>query len=96
LAIQERAVGVGSPELVGRLTALATVHVLKGKYDKAESLFKRALSIQENALGRDHPDLVLTLKSYAELMAMMKRGSEADQLRERAAEIQGAQRRPGE
>src|SRR5262245_24571166 len=43
---------------VANLTEQARQYMKQGRYDEAESLFKRALAIREKALGPDHPDTI--------------------------------------
>ncbi len=67
LAIQEKALGPDHPKVAQSLNNLAALYLQKGKYAKAEPLFKRALGIREKALEPDHPYLVQSLNNLAAL-----------------------------
>lgn len=56
----------GSPPRHTKLPLI--IWALQGKYDKAESLHKRALEIVEAKLGCDHPNVATALGNMAALL----------------------------
>ena len=76
------------PHIATTLNNLATLYREQGHYDKAEPMFKRALSIQEKSLGTDHPHIAGTLNNLALLYQATNRESEAKKLEIRAARIE--------
>ena len=49
------------------LDDLAGLRQDQGRYDEAESLYRRALAILEVRLGPDHPDVATSLSNLARL-----------------------------
>ena len=60
--------GPEHPNLATRLNNLANLYSEQGKYEEAESLFKRAITIDEKALGPEHPNSVMDRGNYAALL----------------------------
>jgi len=57
---------------------------VQGKYDKAETLYKRAIAIGEKSLGPNHPDLATLLNNFAKLLCTRRKYAEARPLVRRA------------
>ncbi|MBN2441118.1 MAG: tetratricopeptide repeat protein [Spirochaetales bacterium] len=47
-----------NPIIITSLNNLALLLQALGKYEEAESLFRKALAICENRLGKDHPSTI--------------------------------------
>jgi tetratricopeptide (TPR) repeat protein len=60
---------------------------MKGKYDEAELLYRRALAIREKVLGPDHPDVAASLNNLATLLDKQGKYDEAEPLYRRALAI---------
>lgn len=60
LAIREKALGPGHPDVATSLNNLASLYKTIGDYSRAEPLYKRSLAIKEKALGPDHPSVAGT------------------------------------
>ena len=56
-------------------------------YERAASLFQRALAIQEQNLGKEHLDIAITLERYAQLLKKMGLVEQAASLEQRAQAI---------
>ena len=87
MAIQEEALGPNHPDVATTLSGLAVVLMDSGDYERAQSLYERALTIQEKSLGSDHPDMADTLSDYADLLRKTDRDEEAERLEARAIAI---------
>ncbi len=74
-------------DLAATLNNLATLNRKQGKYNKAESLYKRSLAIWERILGPEHPHVAASLETYASLLRETGRNTGADMLEARAKEI---------
>ncbi|CAM9963441.1 unnamed protein product, partial [Ascophyllum nodosum] len=66
----EETLGPRHPDVALSLNNLAGLLLSQGKYDDAESLYKRALAILEEALGPRHPDVAENLNSLALLLQL--------------------------
>jgi tetratricopeptide (TPR) repeat protein len=69
------------------LSAAAIIHHKKGRYDKAVTLYERALLIREKQLGPDDMDLATTLNNLAVLYLECGRYLEAEKLCSRSLAI---------
>jgi len=65
LAIDEKTLGPGDPEVATDLNAIGRLLRNKGDYAAAEPLLRRALAIDEKALGSDHPGVASDLNNLA-------------------------------
>ncbi len=70
-----------------QLVSQADRYFQSGSYDKAEPLYKLALSIRERTLGPDHPDTAASLNDLAGLYRTTERYDEAEPLYKRALTI---------
>ena len=87
LVIDEKALGMDSPEVATNLNNLAELLEGKGEYAEAEPLFRRALAINEKALGSNHPDVATTLSGLAQLFRAKNDYGEAERLLRQALAI---------
>ncbi len=87
LAIQEKRLGPGDPEVAMTLNSLGIYYGYGGELEKAEPIFQRALKIRQAALGPGHPDVAMTLNNLALVRTQQKRYGEADELFRRALAI---------
>ncbi len=84
---RRRAVGRKHPLVAQSWSNLATIRFDAGRYQAAESLFKRALAIRQ-AHSQSHPALhAATLRSLAEVAKAAGRSYEAETIYRQAAEI---------
>ena len=60
-----------------KLSALAAILDGQGKYDEAESLYRRPLGIYQEAFGPDHPDVALNLNNLAAIEEARGNATEA-------------------
>ncbi|CAM9752024.1 unnamed protein product [Ectocarpus sp. 6 AP-2014] len=60
---------------------------VQGKYDDAESLYKRSLATQEKVLGQEHPDVGQSLNDLAGLLRAQGKYAEAEPLYEQSQAI---------
>ena len=60
------------------------------EFDKAEPLFRRALTIREASLGPNHPDVATSLNNLATLLSDTNRNRDAEPLFRRALSIREA------
>ncbi len=74
---------------------LALFYEDRGKYPKAEPLFKRSLAILEKALGSEHPTLVAGLENYAGFLRKTGNTAEAEVMEGRASAIRLKRARHG-
>ena len=56
LALAEKQLGPGHPDVGASLNNLAALYQSQGRYGEAEPLYKRSLALREKALGPGHPD----------------------------------------
>ena len=89
LAINEKALGPGHPDVATCLNNLAALYRELGDYAKAEPLYKRSLAIREQALGKDHPEVAQILNNLAVLYDTLGDYAKAEPLYKRALEIKG-------
>ncbi len=87
LAISEKALGPGHPNVATALSGLAALYRAQGAYERAGPLCERALAIWEKALGPDHPDVALSLNNLARLYRAQGADERAAPLFERALAI---------
>jgi tetratricopeptide (TPR) repeat protein len=78
---------VGDKRLATTLTNLGAVLRDAGKWEEAETVFKRALAIKDEHLDPGDPSLASTLNHYANLLKKMGRGDEAQMMEARAQSI---------
>ncbi|MFP6869130.1 MAG: tetratricopeptide repeat protein [Nitrospinota bacterium] len=83
LAIREKALGPGHPDVAQSLGNLAARYKAQGRYKEAEPFFRRALTIYEKKLRPDHPDIATTLNDMAGFYEKMGKKKEAAALRAR-------------
>ena len=87
LAIRERVLGAGHPDVALSLYFLATLYTKQGRYADAEKMFKRSLTIVEQRFGPESPILTTPLNNLAELYAGQGRYAESEQLFKRSLAI---------
>jgi tetratricopeptide (TPR) repeat protein len=63
----EKQLGENHPNVATSLNNLAGLYKSQGKYNEAESLYRRSLSIWEKQLGENHPLVATSLNNLAEL-----------------------------
>jgi CHAT domain-containing protein/tetratricopeptide (TPR) repeat protein len=84
LALREKALPAGHPQIATSLSNLARLYHTQGRLGEAEPLYKRALGMREKALRAGHPQIALSLNNLAGLYEAQGRLSEAEPLYERA------------
>lgn len=67
LAAQVRLLGTEHPSTLITACALALNHRLNGRFEDAESLYKKTLEVQKRTLGEKHPDTLKTMQMLGEL-----------------------------
>ncbi len=77
----------GNPSLAELLDNYATLLRDEGKYDEAESLYKRALDTWAKWAYPERADVAVTLTDYAVLLRKVNRPAEAEPLEARASAI---------
>jgi tetratricopeptide (TPR) repeat protein len=77
----------GHPELAHLLDNYATLLRDEGKYDQAETFYKRALATWAKNEYSDRPGTAGTLTHYVQLLRKLNRAAEAEPLEARAAAI---------
>lgn len=77
----------GHPKLAQMLDNYATLLRDEGKYDQAESFYKRSLDTWAKTQYPDHPYVAVTLTNYSALLRKLDRPAEAEPLEARAASI---------
>ena len=87
LAIRERALGPGHPDVAQSLNNLARLYHVQGAYERALLLYERALAIREKTLGLDDPYVAQSLNNLAELYRALGAYERALPLYERALAI---------
>ena len=87
LSTVEKAFGPEDPAVVGALNTLAVVYHACGKYERIESLLKRALKIGEKEFGPEHPVVATTLNNLATLYRDIGEYEKAEPLFRRALTI---------
>ena len=75
--------GANHPDTAGSLNNLALLYYSQGKYEEAETLFKRAIKVSEEVLGANHPYTAQSLSSLAIFYDNQGRYEEAEVLREK-------------
>ena len=81
LAVREKSLGRGHPDLGQSLNNLATHYEKLGRHGNSEPLFKRALAIYEKAAGPEHPAVATLLNNLGQVgegPAPLCRGRAAD------------------
>ena len=94
VAAWERAVGPDDPHVCASVNALAQVHAMCDRPDRAIPLFERALALWEKARGPAHPVVATSLHNLATQYAAAGRHADAIPLFERALRIDEATRGP--
>jgi len=74
------------------LAGAASIYVLDGDFESAETLYKRALDIRQSILGEYHPETVRTMEALAEVYYKLNKPAEAEKLEERALDIRTRKR----
>ena len=87
LAIREKVLYPGHPDLATSLSDLAILYWTQSKYEQAEPLFQRAISISEKVLGSDHLDLAKRLNGLGILYVDQGKYEQAEPLFQRALAI---------
>ena len=87
LAIRERSLGVGHPDVAQTLDNLGQLLEDTNRLDEAETIMRRALAIREQSLGPDHPHVAITLNTLAVLLMHSNRQVEAESLFRRALNV---------
>jgi tetratricopeptide (TPR) repeat protein len=82
---QQMHLAPGHPKLAQMLDNYATLLRDEGKYDQAETLYKRSLEIWAKCVYPENADAAETLTNYAALMRKMTRPAEAQPLEARAS-----------
>ena len=62
---------------------MATLHVNREQYDKAQPLSTRSIALLEKTVPPEHPDLIRSLDDYEALLRATNRPDEAKAVRER-------------
>ena len=83
LAIREKLLGPGHPDVARSLNNLADLYQRQRRYGDAEPLFKRALAIREATVGTEHPDTAMSVNNLASLYQAEGRTADALPLVER-------------
>lgn len=87
LAIRERVLEVGHPDVAGSLNNLASLLYKQGDYAGSSALLERALAIDERALGPDHAETATSLNNLSVLLQERGDFAGARPLLERALAI---------
>ena len=58
-----------------------------GQYEKAESLFRRALEEREKVLGPDHPDTIISAQHLSWVLNKQKKNKGTEGFRQRLREL---------
>lgn len=87
LALRERVLGPGHPDVASTLTSLAELYAVNDDYAAAAPLLERALSIREAAFGPNQPQIAESCSNLALLYAAQGRYAEAEPLYQRAMRI---------
>src|SRR5262249_22507825 len=88
LAILEKALPAGHPDLATSLNNLATTLHAQGQYAEAEKLYRQALAIREKALPAGHPLLATSLNNLADTLYEQGQYAEAEKLHREAIRLQ--------
>jgi tetratricopeptide (TPR) repeat protein len=67
LAIREKSLSAGRPDLGQSLNNLATFYEKQDRHADSEPLFKRALAIYEKAAGPEHPAVATLLNNIGQV-----------------------------
>jgi eukaryotic-like serine/threonine-protein kinase len=87
LAIEEKTLGSGHPNVAKTLNNLAVVHNDSGSYEEAKVLHERALAIREKTLGPDHPSIATSLNNLGIAYQILGLHGKAKVLHHRALRI---------
>jgi tetratricopeptide (TPR) repeat protein len=87
LAIREKALRPGHPDVATSLNNLAEFYRAQGQYAQAEPLYKRSLAILEKTLGPEHPHVAASLSGLAEICCAQGNYVEAEPLYRRSLAI---------
>ncbi|KAH7175986.1 putative kinesin [Dactylonectria macrodidyma] len=66
------------------LSNAAYYRLLRGKFDEAEQMNRRALDAQEKVLGREHPDTLTSVSNLAAVLQCQGKYEEAEQMNRQA------------
>ncbi len=79
--MRESSLGLDHPDVAACLHYLAEIMRHDGRFDQAETNYKRALDIRTKSLGPNHPDVAHSLEGYALLLAATYREMEAEHMK---------------
>jgi len=65
LALRERALDRGRPDVSASMNSLARLLTARGDYGEAESLHREALSLRRELLGKEHLDVAVSVNNLA-------------------------------
>ena len=88
---EARNLGTANPLLLSTMYSLASFYREHHEFDKAEAIYREAISLKEQVYGPDHQDIALILNQYAALLRDARRVQEATALEHRARQIQASQ-----
>jgi tetratricopeptide (TPR) repeat protein len=94
LAIRERILPAGDPDIAATLTSLGRLEALHGDYAAAEPLLRRALTMRETDVGKNEPAIAESLSNLALVYAAQGRYGEAEPLYQRAIDILDTPKNP--
>ncbi len=95
LAVYQR-VGVDRPEnVVWAMQLEAGLHRHAGRWERADSVYRRAIALHGRTLGESGPDFAALLEEYAALRELRGDSTAARSLRERARSISPIRRYRG-
>ncbi len=86
LQIDQRA-AVEEITIAADLNNIAAIHLMQGRFDEADSLFKIVLDIRQRVLGPRHPNVVETLNNRAFVLQKSEHFDEAESMFRTALEI---------
>ena len=87
LAMREKALPAGHPDIAQGLNHLATLYWRQGRLTEAEPLYNRALEMRQKALPAEHPDIAESLNTLAGLYLRQGWFTEAERLMKQALEM---------
>src|SRR5262249_14851389 len=94
LDIQETARGIDDPDVATTVFGLGELYAAQNQNQKAEPMFKLAMSIREATGGMESPEFGQSLERYAQLLEKMGRGKEAERHRKLAAAVKTMRKAP--
>ncbi len=87
LRLREQIFNPDHPDIAGVVTNLGNVANVRGEYEEAVKLQRRALAIRQHAHGRTHPLVALAAHNLAAALFQLGELDEAVQVEQRAYEI---------